>query len=777
MTTSTETPVDYSKMEPAQMIVASLNLFCGDRITEIRCLGARGINNQTDSGYFDDFSKARNSVMPYVMDNRSRGVYFVFNEVHLDLLARSVNRMEARAKFTTTDDKIISRRWLFVDFDPIRPSGISSTDDQVEMAVERARNASEWMRSQGLCEPILAMSGNGAHLHFPVLLPNNTDSTAIVSGVLKTLQEKFSDDAVGLDTTVSNPARICRLYGTIARKGDSTADRPHRMAAILYVPDYLRHRTGDVCDAEALRTVAAMSQTSTRNTAEAPTSSGISSGSDARLIVDQYLQDHGIAFKIERKGEYTNYVLNECLFNPDHKSPDAFITQGSRGGVRYKCSHNSCAHYDWHAVKLRFQPKPEHWRKTNAPTRNGSTGSVQRFFEGECVRAGDRDNFGTVVHDDGGSFVTVHFIAKDGAEATKEIPRALLKSTDGEETEQYVELVFHDGWKAAFDPKKMRECIIEGLLRRGEVGNVIASTKAGKSWFGVQLLMSVATGREWLGMRVARGKVLLIDNELHEETIENRLSSVRERMNIQEDTTREAFDYLACRGDWVSLKQLVEDLPKKYPPGTLNLIVIDAKYRLFGNGLEENSNDDQTTFHNMIDKLAKEMNCAILLVHHATKGDQSGKSVTDIGSGGGSQSRAVDLHMTIRPHKQPGLAVLEAAVRSFAPVEPVTLRWNWPTWSADLNTKPELQKNSKVAARTAEMRNSILEHISKDWMSESALAARCGTQRKRPVFEDVLDDLEREGIVERRDDFTAKNSKKQTEGIRLSSDKTTSDTV
>ena len=252
-------------------------------------------------------------------------------------------------------------------------------------------------------------------------------------------------------------------------------------------------------------------------------------------------------------------------------------------------------------------------------------------------------------------------------------------------------LIFHDAWEASFKPKPLKECIIEGMLRRGEVGNVIASTKTGKSWFGLMLLLSVATGKDWLGRCVARGPVLLIDNELHEETIENRLSAVRDKMNIRHDTHMERFEYVACRGNWVSLIELMEQVRDQYQPGELNLIVIDAKYRLFGEGLQENSNDDQTTFHNMCDRFAKEMDCPILLIHHATKGNQTTKSVTDVGSGGGSQARAVDLHLILRPHEQEGLAVLEAAVRSFAPVEPVSLQWKWPLWSVAHDIEPALK--------------------------------------------------------------------------------------
>ena len=37
----------------------------------------------------------------------------------------------------------------------------------------------------------------------------------------------------GGDATVYNPARVWKLYGTTAKKGDPTEDRPHRKAQIL----------------------------------------------------------------------------------------------------------------------------------------------------------------------------------------------------------------------------------------------------------------------------------------------------------------------------------------------------------------------------------------------------------------------------------------------------------------------------------------------------------------------------------------------------------------
>ena len=709
MSTAEPLTNDFSLMTSEQLIVETLKLFCGGGVTEIRCLDSGGRRKRTDSGYFDDFTKAGKLTRQYVKDGCTRGVYFVINPFSPELLARAANRFEEFATITTSDAAITSRRWLYVDCDPKRPAGISSTDEQVEQSLQRAADVSEWLRSQGLCEPITAMSGNGAHLHCPISLPNDPDSLALVSGVLRTLDSRFSDDLITIDQTVSNAARICRLYGTIARKGDSTDDRPHRMARLINVPDYIQLSSGDVCDVEALRAVAAMTEPTTKSVSRPVSTGAQSSWPDRRLIVPNYLRDAGVEFREETKGEFTNYVLKECPFNPDHQTPDSFLTQGSRGGISFKCSHNSCSHQNWQTLQAHWgKPKSEHWDPPY-PNRPAATASmVAPFLEGDRVKCGDRGNFGTVVQDDGGPMVSVHFVAKDGNECTKELPRAEVKSLDGTAngTAQPKELIFHDAWQGAFKPPQMRECIIEGLLRRGEVGNFIASTKTGKSWFALMLLICIATGRDWLGRRVARGNVLLIDNELHKETIENRISAVRFAMQIEPEEHRERFEYVSCRGDWISIQDLIEGIPAKHPPGSLNMIVIDAKYRLFGNGLEENSNDDQTTFHNMIDKFAGVMNCPIVLVHHSTKGDQTGKAVTDIGSGGGSQARTVDLHMVIRPHQQPGLAVLDATLRSFAQVEPMTLRWNWPLWTVADDVEPALQADRSRSDSRQEAKDS-----------------------------------------------------------------------
>jgi hypothetical protein len=110
------------------------------------------------------------------------------------------------------------------------------------------------------------------------------------------------------------------------------------------------------------------------------------------------------------------------------------------------------------------------------------------------------------------------------------------------------------------------------------------------------------------------------------------------------------------------------------------VIFLDALYRLYPPGVDENSNSAMAMVFNLIDGYADHTGSAFVIVHHASKGVQGGKSVVDVGSGASTQARACDSHLILRPHVEDGAIVLDAAVRSFAPVKPTCLRWIYPRW-------------------------------------------------------------------------------------------------
>lgn len=207
-------------------------LFDPGQVVELRVLHVTGKTKNTASGYFDDLDALAEAAAQW--DGRGTGVYVVLNEINPALLARRANRVEQWATLTTADHDIIRRRWLPVDFDYVRPAGISATDAEHDAALNRARQCAAALRDDWP-RGLLGDSGNGGHLLYPIDLPNDDDALAFVRSSLEGLNARFGDEQIKVDGKNFNAARIWKLYGTLARKGDDTPQRPHRRSRLLEV--------------------------------------------------------------------------------------------------------------------------------------------------------------------------------------------------------------------------------------------------------------------------------------------------------------------------------------------------------------------------------------------------------------------------------------------------------------------------------------------------------------------------------------------------------------
>lgn len=294
--------------------------------------------------------------------------------------------------------------------------------------------------------------------------------------------------------------------------------------------------------------------------------------------------------------------------------------------------------------------------------------------------------------------------------------------------------------------------VIDGALRQGETGNIIAASKMGKSWLAYMILLCVITGRKLFeAFQCTPGRVLLIDNELHPSVISNRIPRVADAMGIDPSEYQDQLDVLALRGHGVSIDDLRRYI-ERIEAGYYRLIVADAWYRFVPPGMNENSNADVMALYNRLDNYAARTKAAWLVVHHSSKGSQGEKSVTDVGAGAGAQSRAADSHLILRPHEEEGAVVLEAAVRSFAPIEPIGLRWEFPLWERAYTLDTEAVQGRKTRGeerqddRDAKGRQAILDALSQGPMTTRQIRAEAGGMGKQRA-ERLLDLLETEGRV------------------------------
>ena len=326
-------------------------------VVELRVLKTR---QGTISGYFDDFAKLAQAADK--LSGTVPAVYVTLNPTHSALLARANNRIERYARTTTSDGDIVKRCWLPIDFDPARPADISATDAEKALAMDRARQCGAWLANLGFSSGLFADSGNGAHLLYRVDLPNDPASAELVKKCLEALAARFTDGKVAVDVKNFNAARIWKLYGTLASKGDDMPDRPHRRASIIEGKDLA------VISLERLQQLASLAP-------EPENHHSASNGHYQPFNLDDFIARHGISVK--RESDWNGgrrFILEACPWNPDHNRGEAFIVQLANGAIGAGCQHNSCAGKGWTELRDIYEPGYRDHRNGSAPPRAGLDG-------------------------------------------------------------------------------------------------------------------------------------------------------------------------------------------------------------------------------------------------------------------------------------------------------------------------------------------------------------------------------------------------------------------
>lgn len=369
-------PPTRPRIDKAQIVRALTTILEPGQVTEVRALEATiGSDRyaQTLTGYFNDTQKLADEAAKITS---AKAIYFIPNVIDPALLARAANRIKpAKKDPLTSDQNITRRRWLLIDADPTRPAGISSTDEEHDAALARIEQIEDQMTAAGWPKPIKADSGNGGHLMYPIDEP--ADDDGLIQRCLEALAGRFTDEKVKIDTTVYNPARIWKLYGTPACKGDSTPDRPHRLAKLILVPDQI----GVVSHGQ----IVTLADTApTPPTPTPPSSYQASPGANRNgqgrrngqaLDLQKWLSEHRVSCEgpvdwLSRGGTAQKWVFPTCPWNSDHTNRSAYVAQFPNGAIEAGCLHESCKGRTWRDLRRIFEPErmPTAVKPTCRPT-------------------------------------------------------------------------------------------------------------------------------------------------------------------------------------------------------------------------------------------------------------------------------------------------------------------------------------------------------------------------------------------------------------------------
>ena len=314
----------------------------GNQLTEIRFIANDG---RTASGIFDNVEDMIRYIKPYTND---WNVYYTINRLPDD--ARGLpqyNKVIVRPKQTCNDNMITVRDYVCVDLDSIRLSGTNATDEQVEYTQKKANEVYKFLKDNGFHPCVVVKSGNGVHLYIRCAMLNNEKNTSLVKKFLQSLAMMFTDEHTDVDCSVFNAARIMRLPSSYSCKGNTIdPTRPQRICKIVSVPQEIK-----VNEIEYFEKVANLYPE------EEVKPSRENNYSSEKFSLEDFIARHNIAVeKVQKVAGGTKYLLKECFWNSNHKSPDSMLFQRDNGAISFFCYHQSCSQYTWQDVRRLFEP-------------------------------------------------------------------------------------------------------------------------------------------------------------------------------------------------------------------------------------------------------------------------------------------------------------------------------------------------------------------------------------------------------------------------------------
>lgn len=170
------------------------------------------------------------------------------------------------------------------------------------------------------------------------------------------------------------------------------------------------------------------------------------------------------------------------------------------------------------------------------------------------------------------------------------------------------------------------EWIIDGLIPRGSVGIIAGESGVGKSWFVLDLALSIATGQNWLGrFETQKSKVLIVDEENKDVLLRNRLKRF---MYKYAEVTNENLQFMVGLGvDITPVKHIkkgfvesgdykdFKDFLQEHKP---DLMIIDSLTRI--HHFDENDSMAMSEVFKNVKRIVDNVGVTVLFTHHFNKG-------------------------------------------------------------------------------------------------------------------------------------------------------------
>jgi hypothetical protein len=182
--------------------------------------------------------------------------------------------------------------------------------------------------------------------------------------------------------------------------------------------------------------------------------------------------------------------------------------------------------------------------------------------------------------------------------------------------------------------------LISNMLRIGHKMMVSGPSKAGKSFWLIELAIAIATGTEWNGRKCKQGKILVCNFEIDKASWECRVLDIVESLGLDYNLIKQNLIAWHLRGKNIGISSLTQKMIRRTSKGDFIAIIKDPIYKIMEG--DESSSEAISAFTNQLDTISEELGTSVIYCHHHSKGGQSGKKAQDRSSGSGVFARDAD---------------------------------------------------------------------------------------------------------------------------------------
>jgi hypothetical protein len=225
------------------------------------------------------------------------------------------------------------------------------------------------------------------------------------------------------------------------------------------------------------------------------------------------------------------------------------------------------------------------------------------------------------------------------------------------------------------------------LFEAGDKGEIIAPSKARKSFFTIDLAAHIAAGRDWLCFKIPRPRrVLLFNLEIKPAWMKRRFFRRLAAYGIRPEEIRDTFNVVNARGAGKTVREQAVEAVKR---AGAEVAIVDPRYKLLLPTESENAGEGVAGVLDLQDAMA-EAGAAAIFVGHDAKGTAGDRDDRDRGAGSGWTGRDCDFRIVLSPHADDpqDALVLSLMRRNFPPFESVTLRHDGDSFQLDEGTAP-----------------------------------------------------------------------------------------